>query len=377
PLADPWAEVLRQVASSGTPVLAVDVPSGVNADTGAVVGPIAVQAAVTVTFQALKPAHVLDPGASLAGAVRVADIGLAAATGSELELVDPSQVHWQALERTPGAHKYAMGRVLVVGGSDPYAGAPALAGLGALRSGAGYVELYVPASILTALRTLHALPLVMRGGEESDRGGLTVTNLLRERLEAARSVILGPGLEASPELVEVLRVSRKPVVVDAGAFQGWIASGRPRWPEAVFTPHAAEAALLIGEPAAWVQQHRVEAVRRMADMTGGTVVLKGRHTLAAEGGRPVSVNLAGGSELATMGTGDVLAGVIASLLARGWSTLDAARGAVLWHGFAGELARTRRGGFSVTAVDVAEELGPAAAALQSGARPAEWPVLCS
>ena len=373
PLQAPWAGLTERVSAAAKPVLAVDLPSGVDADTGAILGDAVLPAVETVTFQALKPAHILEPGASLSGRISIADIGLPERAGHELALIAPEEFDWKGLEREPGAHKYQAGRVLVIGGSRPYAGAPALAGLAALRSGIGYVELYVPKSVEPGLRTLSSLPLVIRPGDECGDGVLMVSDELSERLRAARSVVLGPGLEAAPALVRLVRGCGAPVVVDAGAFASWKALGSPLWPTAIFTPHTAEAASLLDLPASWVEGHRMETVRRLARATGGIVVLKGRHTLAASPDGAVAVNLAGGSELATMGTGDVLAGVVAALLARGWTAWDAARAAVLWQGMAGEEARRAHGPFSVTAVDVADSLGAAALALGAGARPAEWP----
>src|SRR5579875_2579967 len=121
PLEDPWPTALALVRESRRPVLAVDVPSGVDADSGAVIGPVVAPAAITVTFQALKPGLLFEPGASLAGVVLVADIGLPAEDGQQLTLIDPVALPWAALERSADAHKYAAGRVLVVGGSAPYA----------------------------------------------------------------------------------------------------------------------------------------------------------------------------------------------------------------------------------------------------------------
>lgn len=375
PLEEPWVSAVARVAESGKPVLAVDLPSGVDADTGALLGPEVAPAAITVTFQALKPGHVLDPGASLAGPVKVADIGLPEHAGSLMTLIDPAEFPWKSLERDPDAHKYASGRVLIIGGSPAYAGAPGLAGLGALRSGTGYVELYVPRDIVGGLRTLATLPLVVRGGDIRS-GTLQLSPLLRERMEAARAVVVGPGMEATPELLEAVMSLRRPVVVDAGAFSSWHALGRPEWTEAVFTPHAGEMARLLDVDTKWVDAHRVAAVQRLADLTGGVAVLKGRRTLVAGSEGPVAVNLAGGPELATMGTGDVLAGVMASILARGWPGGDAARAAVLWHGMAGHVAGVARGPFSVTATDVADCLGTAFQGLLAGDRPAEWPGVC-
>ncbi len=377
PLEAPWTRVVDYVRSANAPVMAVDLPSGVETDTGAFMGDAVMAAVETVTFQALKPAHLLEPAASMTGRVWVADIGLPERIGQEMALISAEEFEWEGLGREPGAHKYSAGRVLVVGGSRPYAGAPVLAALAALRSGIGYVEVFVPGSVEPGLRTLASLPLVIRSGDEAGDGTLLASDALAERLRAARAIVLGPGLEASAALVRLVRSTGMPTVVDAGAFSGWKAVGKPVWPSSVFTPHAAEAASLLDLPTSWVEGHRMEAVRKLGEVTGGVVILKGRHTLVAAARGAVAVNLAGGSELATMGTGDVLAGVVAALLARGWSTWDAARAAVLWHGMAGEIGRRTLGCFSVTAGDVAETLGAAVRALVEGARPAEWPEVLS
>ncbi len=374
PVGDPWQRGLDELRDSGCPVLAVDVCSGLEADTGRLLGR-PVPARLTVTFQALKPAHLLDPGAAMSGSVRVADIGLLAAPGRHFALIDPGAFRWESLERPAGANKYDRGRVLVVGGSRNYGGAPVLAALGALKAGAGYVEMIAPPSQGRGLSALEMLPLVVLPGREGDDGRLVADAVLEEALARSRAVVLGPGLTpADADLVHRVAAQGLPTVVDAGAMTAWARSGRWPWALSVFTPHAGEAARVLDQSIEWIAGHRPEAVRRLARETGGCAVLKGRHTLVAEGGRtPVGINLAGGAELATAGTGDVLAGVIGFLLGAGWPGAQAARAAVLWHGLAGELARQDRGQLSVTAVDVAEHLGPAWQRLCQGMRPADWP----
>jgi hydroxyethylthiazole kinase-like uncharacterized protein yjeF len=360
PLADPWQEALDRVARRGKPVLAVDVCSGLAADTGQPLGRPAA-ARLTVTFQALKPAHLLEPGASLSGRVIVADIGLPRRAGSRLTLTSPGRFPWASLARPVDAHKYSRGRVLVIGGSAGYAGAAALAALAALRAGAGYVELLVPASASRAATSLAGLPLVVRLGAESADGTLVVDEPFREALDRARAVVVGPGLSPlSRAVVDAVRQVDRPAVVDAGAMVAWAEGEGQAWPRSVFTPHGGEAGGLLGQTADWVASHRQEAVQQLAARTGGTVLLKGRPTLVAQAGRPgLFVNPVGGPELATAGTGDVLAGVLGFLLAAGWDAAEAAAGGALWHGWAGRLAANGRGTLGVTAMDVVDALAAA------------------
>jgi hydroxyethylthiazole kinase-like uncharacterized protein yjeF len=360
PLAEPWQGALDRTVRSGKPVVAVDVCSGVESDTGQPLGRPA-PARLTVTFQALKPAHLLEPGASVSGRVVVADIGLPRRPGSQMTLSTASRFPWASLARPVDAHKYSRGRVLVIGGSAGYAGAAALAALAALRAGAGYVELFVPASAARAATNLAGLPLVVRLGEEGADGTLRVDRHLAEALDRARSVVVGPGLSpASLALVDAVRSAGRPAVVDAGAMAAWAEGGGQAWPHSVFTPHAGEAGSLLGQTAEWVAAHRVEASHLLAARTGGVALLKGRPTLVAQAGRPnVFVNPVGGPELATAGTGDVLAGLLGFLLAAGWDVADAAAGGALWHGWAGRVAAARQGSLGVTAMDVAEALGTA------------------
>lgn len=370
PLSSEFQVVLDQVKKAARPVLAVDVPSGVDSDSGELWGrPL--RADITVTFAALKPAHLLFPAADLMGRVVVAEIGLVSEPGRYWATMDPAVALAALSRRRVDAHKYQSGRLAIVGGSRAYGGALGLAGLAALRAGAGYVEAF---SGWDALSRIMWLPIVGRP-QPQDGENWQLDEAGWQRLAAANAVVIGPGL-GSPmsALVEQVRQAGKPTVVDADALMGWVDLGRPPWPEAIFTPHQAEAARMLGETPAWVSQHRRQALDRLREMTAATVILKGPHSLIGRFGEEQAwINVPGGSELATAGTGDVLAGLLGALLARGLDSAEAARIGAWWHGAAGEMAAQRLGVESVMAQDVAEELGRAENACREGWSPRQWP----
>lgn len=371
PLDPAFQAVLDAVRAAGPPVVAVDVPSGVDSDDGSLRGePLA--AAITVTFGALKPAHFLYPAAGYAGRLAVADIGLPRDPGATWRVDEPERLAALLGDRPATAHKYRSGRVAVVAGSRAYAGAAGLAGLAAVRAGAGYVEVL---TVEAAAARIRWLPLIVRPQPGDEAGRLVFDADGRAAVERAGAVVVGPGLgRMRPDALEAVRASGRPTVVDADALAAWADLGRPRWPSAVFTPHEAEAARVLGRPPAWVAAHRREAALALAEASGGVVVLKGPHTLVAAAGEPaVWVNWSGGAELATAGTGDVLAGMLGALLARGLRPAEAARLAVWWHGAAGDVAARELGRESVGAQDVAERLGRARTELAAGWRPPRWP----
>lgn len=359
-LGPPWSTLWPHLAASR--VLAVDLPTGVEADTGRcwTDGPVMVE---TIAVGALKPAHLLEPAASRVGRLTVADIGLPRQIGTRFRLDRPEE---RPRERDAGADKYARGTLVVVGGSAQYTGAPGLAAGGGMRAGMGYVEIWCAAAGAERIRFLPAVVRVLPERE----GALTLDEAAARALARARAVVLGPGGTLAPSLVEAVRATGLPAVVDAGAVAAYVAAGRPPWPGAVFTPHAAEAARLLDREAAWVAGHREAAVRELGAVTGGVVLLKGRRTLVGRGDGPVFVNWPGGPELATAGTGDVLAGVIGGLLARGLDALAAARLGAWWHGLAGERMRWTHGPAGGSAADLLDAL--AAVRPEAGA-PADWP----
>lgn len=321
------ATLIERINDVGVPVVSVDVPSGVDASTGAIAG-VAVRASLTVTFHARKVGLVVAPGRFHSGRVVVADIGLApVATAARrtrqaiLRLVP---------RRAPRDSKFTAGSVLVVGGASGTTGAPVLTAMAALRSDAGYVTLAVPRSVLGIVETLALEPV--KRGFDWDSAAETIL------AEAARAdaVALGPGLGRSPEAAELVRQLLErlelPVVVDADALFGLEPVAR-RYPT-VLTPHAGELAQLLDREAAWVNGHRLEAVRMCADRFEAVVLLKGADTIVQgpEGGQLVCDT--GPPSLATAGTGDVLTGIVAAFLAKGLDPITAAAAAATAHGLA-------------------------------------------
>lgn len=346
PVREETASVLAALAEAERPVLAVDIPSGVDADTGALLGPVA-RADKTVTFTCLKPGLLLYPAAAYSGEVEVADVGLAAPTrrAHRVEVWDNAD-HAAALPiPAPDAHKGDRGSVLVVAGSRLYAGAAVLAASGAMRMGAGYVFAAVPASVVPVLQS--ALPHVIAVGlSETPEGALSeeaaehVARLARD----VDAVVLGPGLTTHGPAVSAVRrvlpLLHGPVVLDADALNALGAEHlealRSRTAPTVLTPHPGELARLIGCTAAEVQRDRIGAARAAAGERCACV-LKGARTVVSCGERTV-ITLAGNPGMATAGMGDVLAGMAGTLLAQGLEPLDAAALAAYLHARAGDLA---------------------------------------
>ncbi len=321
------AALIDRINRAAAPVVAVDVPSGVNASTGEVEGP-AVQATLTVTFHARKIGVVVAPGRFRAGQVVVADIGLehvatAARRTTEaiLDLVPRRASH---------DSKYTAGAVLVVGGAPGMTGAPVLAAMAALRADAGYVTLAVPRASLSVVEIL-ALEPVKHGFDWED----AAQSILAEA-QRAGAVAIGPGLgrgeEARALVLELLERLELPVVVDADALFGL--RPVPRTAATVLTPHAGELARLLDTDAAWIGAHRLEAARLAADRFDAVVLLKGADTIVQAPGAGVLVADAGPPSLATAGSGDVLTGVVAAFLAKGLGAAEAAAAAATAHGLA-------------------------------------------
>lgn len=355
----PIAEALEALEAAEAPVLAVDVPSGIDADTGAVPGS-AVHADVTVTFGSLKAGMLLYPAAEHVGEVVVADIGLPdleTAPGA-LEVWDWFDLSFLVPLPGPADDKHSRGRLLIIGGAPGMTGAACLAARGALRSGAGYVTVAVPAPSLPIVEVKLTAPV--KAGLAADAGGALLPEAVEAALELARgadAVVIGPGIGRAPETRDVVRALlaciETAVVVDADALwalDGDIGPVRARaWPT-VLTPHAGEAARLLSSTRAAVLEDRPGAVRSLSG-DGVVCVLKGASTLVCDGDRTV-VNMTGGPGLATLGTGDVLAGMIGALLAQGLGGLEAAVLAAHLHGAAGDEASDALTPVCCTAEDV-------------------------
>ena len=340
------AAIIERINAGGAPVVAVDLPSGIDASTGEAAG-AAVRADLTVTFHARKLGLVVAPGRFHAGDVVVADIGLDTAPAAAVRALPG------LLDRVPrklaGDSKFTSGVLLVVGGAPGTTSAPVLTARAALRADAGYVALAVPSACLAVAETL-ALEPVKRGFEWAD-----ALETLAPDLERAGAVAVGPGLGRSDEaralVRELLRTVDVPVVVDADGLHRLEPVERDA--PLVLTPHAGELARLLETGSDWVAAHRLEAAGRCAERHGAIVLLKGPDTIVrAPDGRTVVADHGPGS-LATAGTGDVLTGVVGAFLAKGLDPLEAAAAAAVAHGLAARRVAHQTG---LVASDVLEAL---------------------
>jgi hydroxyethylthiazole kinase-like uncharacterized protein yjeF len=356
----------------GVTVIACDVPSGVDASSGEVQG-AAVRAAATATFHAGKPGLWIAPGKEHAGAVTVIDIGIPDGGPSEplVGLIDGAVV--DAIPRRGAAStKFAAGSVLVCGGSTGLTGAPCLASEAAMRAGAGYVTACVPRSLnaIFESRLLEVMtaPLPDSGGALGPDGAAEVL----ERSARVQSLVLGPGLgraAATQELARLLAQSAElPLLLDAdglNAHAGRIESLSSRSAPTILTPHAGELARLLGTDSGTVQAKRLSAAREASALANAIVVLKGDDTIVAEPGGLAAISRGGAPALATAGTGDVLSGVSAALLAKRMDPLSAACAGVFVHVTAGRIAAESIGPEGVIARDVIESLPRALSSGQS------------
>jgi NAD(P)H-hydrate epimerase len=337
------ARMIELINASGRPVVAVDVPSGVNASTGEISG-VAVRASVTVTFGAAKLGLAIAPGRFHAGSVHVAPIGLRP-RAHEHALV-PASALLEVPRKYAESTKYSAGSVLIVGGSRGLTGAPMLAALAAQRADAGYVAVAAPESSLPVLEA-RLLEVVKHPLAEDASGRLlrrSVDGILAAA-EKADAVAIGPGLGRSDQTIELVRLLLEqldgPVVLDADAL--WELEPFTRAGPTVLTPHSGELARLLGADAREIDAHRLDAARRAASLFGSVVLLKGADTIVASPREGVLVCDYGTPALATAGSGDVLTGIVAAFLAKGLEARTAAALAAVAHGVAAELIEVQRG----------------------------------
>ena len=384
PLAEPLRSILGAVREEKAlrphlEVLAVDVPSGVDADTGAA-DPACVTADVTVALGQPKTGHLRFPAADQVGRLVVADIGIPcqALEGPAPHLVTSSWVREQLPPRSRRAHKGSFGRVLAVAGSDAYVGAAYLACMGAARAGAGYVTLMTDPSVRPILaakltEATHLRPPVDAAGDYASEAG----RWLRAALDGYDALLIGCGLGQSTGAQALVREALlsssplpKPAVVDADALNAL--ARLPEWYErlrgpAVVTPHPGELARLLQRPVAAIEEDRWGSACEAAQRWGLVVVLKGPFTAVASPEGDLRIIPYANPALATAGTGDVLAGVVAALLAQGMAPFDAASVGAFLHGAAGELVLRQLGDRGAIASDLLPALPLAAKALRERA----------
>lgn len=370
PLEGMLADLVQGLNDLPVPRVAVDLPSGLNGSSAHPLGPH-VEADLTVTFAAPKIAHVFPPASESVGELVVTDLGIppelveeAEEEGGPLHLLAGEELSGLIQEREPGTHKGDYGHALILAGSPGKAGAAILAARAAVRAGAGLVTAAVPESILDVvdLGSIESMTLPLRSLEQ-----------VLEAVEGKAVLAMGPGLGQEPGTAEAIRriagEVALPLVLDAdgiNAFAGRAAELAGRSAETVLTPHPGELGRLLGIPASEVQEDRLAAARRAAVEAEAVVVLKGHRTLVATPGGEVHVNPTGNPGMASGGTGDVLTGLIAGLLAQGLGALDAARLGVYLHGLAGDLAAARTGEPALAAGDLLTYLPAAFLELEEG-----------
>jgi NAD(P)H-hydrate epimerase len=366
-----WAAAIDALNRSGLPTVAVDIPSGVDGATGAAPG-AAVRAELTVTFGAPKVGLVLLPGAEYAGAIEVVDIGFADdAMEASAWLTEPSDVAGVLPPRPLDGQKRTSGTVVVVAGSRAMTGAARLVSRAAMRAGAGYVIVALPASIMPVVQA-EVTEAVFLPVAETSAGSISpdAVDVVIDAASKAHAVAIGPGLSrdggTASFIREVVRTSPVPLVVDAdalNAFASEAGSMADRKADAVLTPHGGELARLLGrEPSV----DRIADAHALADASHAVALVKGTRTIIVDQSGIAHVNTTGSTALATAGTGDVLTGTIGGLLARGVDPSAAAWSGAYIHGLAG-LAAGERSGDGTVAGDVADLLPEAIARIAGNA----------
>ncbi|MBV8066424.1 MAG: NAD(P)H-hydrate dehydratase [Candidatus Eremiobacteraeota bacterium] len=363
PLPAEYRHLARALDARDRAVLAIDIPSGTDALTGAV-SEDAVRASVTVTLAAAKPGLLLEPARGYVGELWVGSIGIddaiLASLPRQFAALDDAAFLRLLPQRESDTEKRAAGAPLIIAGSAQFPGAAVLCALGAARAGAGYVTVATTSSAAPALR-MHLVEQVVVELSDTAAPQAIVDELL-EISKRNGAVAIGPGLGLDDRTAEIfarfVAANTLPMVIDAsGLFHLSKRLELLRRKPSVVTPHAGEFARLSGRGTV-APGMRVERIREFVDRTGITTLLKGSDTLIYDGSGPLHINPTGTNALATAGTGDVLTGIIATLLAQGLSPVDAARAGAYWHGLAGQYASRRRR-IGVIARDVAESLGEA------------------
>ncbi len=363
-------ETINDARGDTSRVLAVDVPTGVDSDTGAVLG-TAVRADCTLCTGVAKIGAAVFPGAAYTGEMKVDGIGLPDGITGEVgdSITDSATAAALLPIRELDSNKGSSGRVTAVCGSHDFTGAPVFVSLGAYRAGAGLVALSLPDRILVSVAARALEPIFQPLEDEEGKLGPGSAAAIDTALEKAKAYAIGPGMGLSEatiglltKLLETLRkLHHVPGVIDADGLNALshITGWHIGLPNLIVTPHPGEMSRLTGLSIDEIQKDRIATARRFSQSWGVTVVLKGARTVVAAPSGAIAINLSGGPNLATAGTGDVLTGIISGLLAQGLKAWDAARAGAFLHGHAGDLWRAQHGDAGMLASDLLD-LVPAA-----------------
>jgi hydroxyethylthiazole kinase-like uncharacterized protein yjeF len=349
-----YAEVFEKINSLKKFVVAVDIPSGVDSDSGCLIGPH-VRAGLTLALSLLKRSHATYPSAGVMGDIEVIDIGIPqkaiASQSLNVEIVEPQDIASLFPKRSSHSHKGDYGHVLVIAGSKGKGGAAGLTALGALRSGCGLVTLALPDSCQRAVE-FNPLEVMTVALPETNNGTLSLgaKDLLLEHLKSKSAVAVGPGISTDPETVQLLQELlpsvKIPLVIDADAVNCLAECGGLKTlknPDVILTPHPKEMSRISGLSTSEIQANRIESATRFAGENKLTLVLKGARTLIAFPDGSAVINPTGNPGMATAGSGDVLTGVIAGLIGQGLNTRSAIIAGVYLHGLAGDIYAHEKG----------------------------------
>jgi NAD(P)H-hydrate epimerase len=362
-----YMEAIELINASGRPVVAVDIPSGIHGTTGRVLGD-AVRASTTITFAFAKLGHVLYPGAEYTGRLIIADIGIPPQlmeSASGYDFLNDKTIRPMLQRRDRQAHKGHFGHCLIIAGSIGKTGAAALSANSAVRAGSGLVTLAVAESLhqILEIKTTEVMTVAL---PDSNSGYLTSNafQTIEKQLVGKDAVALGPGLDRRPgttSLVQnIVESVSLPLVIDADGLNALAEDitvlRRKKSDTVVLTPHPGEMARLLGTSIPDVEAIRISVAQEFARSFGIYLVLKGARTIIASPAGTAAINGSGNPGMATGGMGDVLTGIITSLLGQGYSGWDACRLGVFIHGYAADLVAEEKGEIGISATDVQEML---------------------
>jgi len=354
-----YRSVIEAINGSGKKVFSVDIPSGINGNTGEMMG-IAVKADHTITFGLPKQGNLLYPGYEMGGNLWVSHISFPPSLYSsgliKTEINEPLRLP----KRSPAGHKGDFGDALFIAGASNYLGAPYFSALSFLKAGGGYARLATPRSVSSFLAS-RGSEIVLLPQEETPSGSISPANKgsLLETSERVDMVVLGPGLsldEATQKLVrELAKEIRKPLLIDGDgitAISKDLETIKRRKAETILTPHLGEMSRITGKSIGQISKDKIEILRETAKELNAIICLKGAHSLIGYPDERVFVNLSGNSGMATAGSGDVLTGTIAAIYGLGLTPEESVRTGVFIHGFSGDLAAAEKGEDGITAVDI-------------------------